>query len=88
MEDIKKIKIATRLADAMIKEINDNKLIEDVLEHSDNMDDLMATVTQSFALKLMPLIVEYAESEEVQKDMTEQDKAELEAIKNLFNINK
>ena len=84
MEDIKKIKIATQLADAMIKEIKDNKLEEDVVEYCENVEELMATITQVFALKLMPILIEYAESEEMQGDMSEEDKAGLEAFKSIF----
>lgn len=84
MEDIKKIKIATQLADAMIKEIKDNKLEEDVVKYSENVEDLMTTITLVFAFKLMPILIEYAESEEVQRDMSEQGKAGLEVFKSIF----
>lgn len=64
--------------------IKDNKLEEDVVEYCENVEELMATITQVFALKLMPILIEYAESEEVQGDMSEEDKTGLEAFKSIF----
>lgn len=82
---MKELELATILADAMINEIREKDLYEALAEVGDKFQEFSNQVISIFGLKVMSCLLKYVE-EDLDNEMTNEEKAKLKVFKNIFNV--